>query len=185
MQEQIVTTSVSTNTPAGYARGELAFGGIVVGQLNGGDYLLIASKDDEGDSARVGGGSMTGFFNWDANASADGSTADADTDGAYNTSRAIELGNYSTSESIFAWLQEYAQGLNGHWDWYIPSKDELDVVFQAYDDDIIDATRSNYWSSTESSSSSAWYQPLYIGATGTTSKSGYTCQVRAVRREQL
>ena len=183
--QDVVTTSVSTSTPSGYARGDEAYGGIVIGQLNDGDYLLICAKYDEGDSNNVGGGNMTGHFNWDDNESGDGSTADSDTDGAYNTYQMIELGNYSTSESIFEWLQAYAQGLNGYEDWYIPSKDELDVVYQAYDDNIIDATSGNYWSSTESSSSSAWYQNLGNGSTYTGSKSGYDRRGRVVRRQPL
>ena len=185
MQEQIVTTSVSTSTPAGYRRGDEAFGGIVVGSINDGNYLLIASKDDEGDSdGGPGGGSMTTWFHWDATASGDGSTADSETDGAYNTYQMIELGEYSRSESIFKWLQAYVQGLNDYEDWYIPSIDELDVLRQAYDDGIID-TGSRFWSSTESSSSSAWRQGLSSGYTLTNSKSGNSYRVRAVRREPL
>ena len=184
MQEQIVT-SVSTSTPSGYARGDEAYGGIVVGQLNGGDYLLICSKYNEGDSENVGGGSMTGHFNWDDNVSGDGSVADSETDGAYNTYQMIKLGEYSNSRSVFAWLQQFVQGLNGYEDWYIPSKDELDVLHRAYVGDIIDAASFIYWSSTESPSSNAWRQTFYNGNTNTSSKSGMARRVRAVRREQI
>ena len=72
--------------------------------------------------------------------------------------------------------------LNGFTDWFLPSKDELNLLYQqkvivgGFADD-------NYWSSSESSANSsntAWYQDFLDGIQSPTSK-GVPLRVRAVR----
>ena len=69
--------------------------------------------------------------------------------------------------------------LNGHIDWYLPSKDELNKLYQ--NKDIIGGfSVGNYWSSSEYSSYYAWSQFFYTGVQYDNDKN-YHRNVRAVR----
>ena len=184
MTDKITTVSVD---PIGdYSLGDEAFGGIVYGSGIGpdGTYLLIASKYNEGDSDNVGSGRMVNYFHWCANAVGDGTLADSHTDGAYNTYRVFNHGGYSTSNSVFQWFTQHVQGLYGYNDWYIPARDELDVLYQnrGYLDRY---ALPSYWSSTEYSSAHAHFQLFTSGNQYTRGKASYTRLVRVVRREQI
>jgi len=73
-----------------------------------------------------------------------------------------------------------AYALNGYTDWYLPSKDELNLLYQQKT--VVGGfANSNYWSSSESSGNFAWYQGFFRhGLQDYYSKNG-TLPVRAVR----
>ena len=69
--------------------------------------------------------------------------------------------------------------LNGYSDWFLPSKDELNLMYAQKT--AIGGFSSFYWSSSEYGASSAWIQNFYKGAQDHGSKSDYGYYVRAVR----
>lgn len=69
---------------------------------------------------------------------------------------------------------------HGHSDWYLPSRDELNVMY-GNKEAIGGFTSGSHWSSTEFSNSYAWRQHFDDGFHGGTSKSGIYV-VRCVRR---
>lgn len=82
-------------------------------------------------------------------------------------------------------MTSYAAGLarsyngGGYDDWYLPSKDELNLLYLSKD--IIGGFADNYyWSSTEYSSAEAWYQYFVGGSQLYNYKSG-TLNIRAIR----
>ena len=81
-----------------------------------------------------------------------------------------------------------AYSLNGYDDWYLPSKDELDLLYDqktvvgGFPPSSASFSSSSYWSSTEYGSTTAWYQNLTInGQQNTWNKATTTFQVRAIR----
>ncbi|MCX8124813.1 MAG: InlB B-repeat-containing protein [Spirochaetes bacterium] len=69
---------------------------------------------------------------------------------------------------------------NNYNDWYLPSKDELNLLFQ-YKSSIGNFTSYNYWSSSEYTQSRAWCQNFGTGAQSTQYKNN-TYRVRAIRQ---
>lgn len=67
----------------------------------------------------------------------------------------------------------------GYSNWYLPTKDELNMLYELKD--VIGGfTPSYYWSSTEANGNNAWYQVFFNGNQYGSYKS-YTGKVRAVR----
>src|SRR6056297_1551563 len=99
------------------------------------------------------------------------------TDGALNTQRIVDslgAGNYAAY--ICDTLSAY-----GYEDWYLPSKGELNALFQ-HKDEIGTLEPYFYWSSTEANQYRSWGQDFYDGARDTTRKYYYK-YVRCVRRD--
>jgi len=73
--------------------------------------------------------------------------------------------------------------LNGYDDWFLPSKDELNLMFQQKTliGGFVIAYDANYWSSSEYDTYSANLQNFEHGGQGFTNKCGYNFFVRAVR----
>ena len=69
--------------------------------------------------------------------------------------------------------------LNGYNDWYLPSKDELNILYKNKDK-IGGFTNDLYWSSSELNNDGAWTQSFGIGTQYNTNRN-YKCKVRAVR----
>ena len=67
-----------------------------------------------------------------------------------------------------------------YFDWHLPSKDELNILYQNKAM-IGNFTSYNYWSSSESTTSKAWCQNLSTGSQNTQYKNN-TYRVRAIRR---
>lgn len=76
--------------------------------------------------------------------------------------------------------------IDGHDDWYLPNKDELNFLYQNKDNlpsgkGFVPTT---YWSSTEDSSADAWDQYFVNGIQGLTSKR-FLFYARAIRKEKI
>ena len=70
--------------------------------------------------------------------------------------------------------------LSGYSDWYLPSRDELDLLYLNRVA-IGGFTNDDYWSSTEDSANSAWCQKFISGFKTLNSKFDNTNRVRAIR----
>ena len=148
--------------------------------LNGDSTLdqgLVCDVDDQSSAAEWGcyGTSISG---------ADGNGIGS---GADNTS-AILAG--CTTSGIAARLCDEYEG-GGYSDWFLPSKEELDLMYQKKEDIDDTATalgnggsgfaNAYYWSSTESNSNRAWAQNFFNGTQYDYGKSYASSRVRAVR----
>jgi hypothetical protein len=153
--------------------GDLYQGGIIAYFLQSGDpgydanvrHGLIAAPSNQSTGAEWGcyGTNITG---------ADGSAIGT---GAQNT---IDIENGCTTTGIAARICNDLE-LNGYSDWYLPSKDELNKLY--LNKTSIGGFASNYyWSSSEYSSSYAWFQDFTNGNQISNYKY-LTFYVRAVR----
>jgi len=71
--------------------------------------------------------------------------------------------------------------LNGYSDWYLPSRDELQLMYSNLRNQGIGGFSNNfYWSSSQGSPSDAWGMDFSVGVVGSLDKNNYS-QVRAVR----
>lgn len=113
--------------------------------------------------------------------------------GKANTELIVSLmpnGAYTSAGSGAALVQNFAAErcsqlvYAGKDDWYLPSKDELDWMFrQLYEKNLGGFTGVNYWSSSEYTADSAWYQRFgSYGEQSTQLGKGWEMKVRAVRR---
>jgi hypothetical protein len=69
---------------------------------------------------------------------------------------------------------------NGYDDWYLPSKDELNKLY-LNKDAIGGFVGASYWSSTQSTSTNAWFQLFAAGGTQLASSKTLSNSVRAIR----
>jgi hypothetical protein len=74
----------------------------------------------------------------------------------------------------------YDLDLNGYTDWYLPSKDELDLVYQNQAA-IGGFNNGLYWSSSQATPTTAYYKNFSNGNSSSNFKSGYNYRVRAIR----
>lgn len=71
---------------------------------------------------------------------------------------------------------------DGYSDWYLPSKDELDLLYQAYKNDVIPGfAHAYYWSSTEISNKDVYYKSFWDGQSYVDIKGNHPNKVRAIR----
>jgi hypothetical protein len=110
--------------------------------------------------------------------------------GAHNTSQRDLCSDASTAAKAAA-----AYEFNGYTDWFLPSKDELDLMYHKLADTDGNSTNSGvgddgnpggfasneYWSSSQSSSSVAWYQYFGDGDQYDYTNKYLSLRVRAVR----
>ncbi len=160
-----------TSVPV-HAIGESFGGGIVFFTYDGGQHGLIAATVDQSASVRWYGGSYTTTL-----ALADGLGA-----GKTNTALIIASQGIGNGTAYPARLcNEYTVTVAGvtYADWYLPSKYELNLLYQQKT--VVGGFANNdYWSSSDSNSYSAWYQSFSNGNKDTNFK-GTTLPVRAVR----
>jgi hypothetical protein len=162
--------------------GEAYGGGIVFYVYDGGMHGLIAATTDQSSSISWCGGCIENDPNpRNTRARADGINA-----GLKNTAIIIaNLAAVSSNESASTVCNEYSvtETLAGltttYGDWYLPSKYELNllylqkIVIGGFSD-------ANYWSSSESTSTGAWYQYFGNGVTNDNRKD-FAGRARAIR----
>jgi hypothetical protein len=157
--------------------GESYGGGIVFYVYDNGKHGLIAATSDQSTSISWFGGTNT-----NTRARGDGVGA-----GLKNTSIiiAVQSGIYTPTYdgSPFAATvcNEYAVTVDGvkYGDWYLPSKHELNLLY--LQKTVVGGFASNdYWSSTETNSTTAWYQ-YFGGGDQVDIPKSYTKNVRAIR----
>ena len=167
----ITGNTVSAKT---YSVGDFAHGGIVFWVDETGQHGLVCAKEDQ----------STGIQWYNGNYPTVNAVRDGIGAGMYNTERIIA--NQGVGSHAAQLCANYQGG--GYGDWYLPSKAEVNLMYQ--NKTVIDATATvnggsgfaitDYWSSTEDNISSAWVQYFDSGYQVTSNK-GNTGRVRAVR----
>lgn len=166
-----------------FSVGDFAQGGIVFWVDETGQHGLVAAKEDQSTGVRWYAGTY-------GNTQAKG---DGPFSGEANTSiiiaAQVAIGDDgSTYAARICNELQVTEGGKTYGDWYLPSKEELDLMYQ--NKATIDATAgvnggsgfasAYYWSSTEYDSDYAWGQSFGYGGQDGLDK-GITARVRAVR----
>jgi len=148
-------------------------GGIIFRIEGCGDHGLIAAPSDQGRSIRW----------WKGRYVVTGATGTAIGTGQDNTHKITEAqgtGNYAAS------LTDNLE-LNGYSDWYLPSKDELNLMYNNIGPGALPPltniggfSRKDYWSSSEDNKYSAWAYYFNYGYANSLAKDEWY-SVRAVR----
>ncbi len=160
------TTTEPASLPA-IVIGQSYGGGIVFYVDSTGHHGLIAAKSDQSTSALWFNGN---YIEIPAKGIKIGT-------GQQNTSAII---NYQGAGMYAASICNQLE-VNGGSDWFLPSKDELNLLyFQKAAGRIGTFANNFYWSSTEDSPTGAWSQSFLNGANSSADKSG-TYYVRAIR----
>jgi len=133
------------------------------GYIEGETHGLIAAASDQSTGVTWYNGSYTNT----------GAIATALGTGNANTNTAVAnqgVGSYATEIC-------YDLDLNGYSDWYLPSKDELNIL---YINRVAIGASGCLWSSSEANTNNAWGQQFGNGSQGSFGKNAW-CSVRAVR----
>jgi hypothetical protein len=139
-------------------------GGIVYYITNGGLNGLEAAPSDQGVAP------------WGCDGTITGASGLAIGDGAANTAAILAAGACATG-SAAELASNYAGG--GCTGWYLPSRDELDLLYNQ--SGVVSGFASfSYWSSSEAGAGGAWFQSFGNGLQFGTNKFD-TAGVRAVR----
>jgi len=158
-----VSTSTTLNQTLPFFIGQ-SYGGGIIFYIDGtGQHGLISASSDQNSGAQWGcTGGLIGTF----------TTIGA---GQANTTSIV----YGCSQLGIAAKVCDDLVLNGYSDWFLPSKDELNVMYQ--EKSVIGGFfNSSYWSSSENYASYAWFQNFLNGVPGAGNKYSIY-RVRAVR----
>jgi hypothetical protein len=132
------------------------------------DTGLVCATEDQSESVHWYNGSYI----------ITGATASGVGSGASNTATIMAAqgeGNYAASVAS-------AYNGGGFNDWFLPSKDELNLMYTNLKSEGLGNFKKNYyWSATENIYNSAWLQDFYDGAQYYNSYKTNTYRVRAVR----
>ena len=138
-------------------------GGIIVYIDDTGKHGLIAAPKDQ----------STGIQWYNGKSVTTGASGTAIGTGKSNTTKIAQeqgQGNYAArlcNDLI----------LNGYNDWFLPSKEELNILYQ--NKKLIEMSTDFYWSSSEYNNNYAWY--YYFGGSQHYGNKNKVCRVRAVR----
>ncbi|MCX6279440.1 MAG: DUF1566 domain-containing protein [Bacteroidetes bacterium] len=167
----LASAASNSVTPTPFYVG-LAYGGGKILYVDAsGHHGLIAAIEDQGT------GTLPWAIAYFQSDSVPGGTGSGIGTGSTNTDRIISMQDSDTQHAAYL-ARAYNGG--GYSDWFLPSKDELNLMYlrQA----SIGVFSPNwYWSSTENSSSSAYIQYLQNGQTSYTTKIALGYYIRAVR----
>jgi hypothetical protein len=153
-------------------------GDIYAGEPSNGKYLITTTDDEGGASAT---------YSWNNGQNKD-TPADSTSDGYSNTQSLIGSGSDNDGDDQGphpAANQCWTKSENGHSDWYLPAKSELDTLYQNNSaignfDTSGSPPDGYYWSSTESFNLYAWGQG-FSGGTQYSGNKNDTLAVRCVR----
>ena len=142
-------TTAMSFIPAGSDIGKPYGGGYVAGEIvsdyDGERYLLIVS-DGDGDSTLKDGSTHVWKSANTAVTTMGGTPPMTLADGRanHNALKAAGIANFPAAK----WIEDNCNagaGLNGHTDWYLPSRDELEVLYRAFKPDATaNATSARY-----------------------------------------
>jgi hypothetical protein len=156
--------------------GETYGGGIVFYVYDNGQHGLIASTSDQ---------SITGVQWYNGTFRYTGAQGDGIGSGSMNTTMIVAAQLPDNTSGVYAakLCAQYAVTVNGitYGGWYLPSKEELNLLY--LNQNIVgglDITK-DYWSSTEFGSNTAYYQFFGNGTQGNDPKSNTSGYVRAIR----
>ncbi len=181
-QDAATKSYVDSNAPITYEVGDFAHSGIVFWVDETGQHGLVCAKEDQ-----VGGSGIQ-WYNGDfSNTEAHGNGIFA---GEMNTMLIIANQGSNSNDYAAGVCANYTYIQNNimYGDWYLPSKSELNNMYQ--NKTTINATAvanggsafasDYYWSSTEFSDDNAWNQGFVNGGQNAGPKS-YAARVRAIR----
>lgn len=164
-QSSSIQSSNNSESVASFSIGQHYHGGIIFYIDKTGKHGLIAVESDQGTqiSWKKGPNTVTG------------ATGVAVGTGQDNTNKIIAaMGSGGTYAAVLCANYESGEYKN----WYLPSKAELDLLYNKMD--VVGGfSATNYWSSTEVSKSKAWNQVFAGGFTEKDSKR-FTLNVRAI-----
>lgn len=163
-----VSQSTSSDALASIKIGNAYHGGIIFYIDNTGKHGLVVSKTD-----LVTSGSST-QISWNNGKNiVTGATATAVGTGASNTQKIVDAQG-ATGEYAALLCYNYKKG--EYKDWYLPSKNELDLLYQQ---STVVGAFGQYWSSSEVNKGKAWDQVFGGGYKEKDSKN-FTLNVRAI-----
>jgi hypothetical protein len=150
--------------------GERFGGGIIFYLDNTGKHGLIAGTIDFEEAAA-----------WSYNFVNTGARGTRLGKGFSNSNRIVRvIGSPADTTEGYAAFETANFAANGYYDWYLPSKDELNKMYNQKDVIGGDFKPAAYWSSTEADASTAWFQNFGDGSQHKgTKNSGYS--VRPIR----
>jgi hypothetical protein len=162
--------SFTTNSVSGLALGQTYAGGIIFYLDSTGQHGMVCAHQDQGG------------YEWGCLGNYLGASSSSIGSGAQNT--AIIINNCNQANIAAKICDELV--LNGYNDWFLPSKDELNEMYQKlYLNGIGSFAAAFYWSSSESDSYYAWFQYFANGYQGGSVNWNYARHngyyVRAVR----
>ena len=153
----------------GLAIGQTYQGGIIFYLDASGCHGLVAKATDE-----------PGTYKWSPSTFGTWAFASGIYGGAQNTKKSIARAIYNYTECPAASVCDNLTS-GGYTDWYLPSKDELDMMYVNLQMQGLGGfTNSYYWSSTEDDNGNAWEQEFIDGFQIGHSK-GASSAVRSVR----
>jgi hypothetical protein len=162
-------TAESVTSTCGLSIGDTYAGGIIFFLDGSGCHGLVAKATDE-----------TGFYKWSSTNFNTWAFLSGIYGGAQNTKKSIARAVASSSTCPAASVCDNLTS-GGYTDWYLPSKDELDMMYVNLHMQGFGGFATNfYWSSTEYGNSAAWNQGFYDGLQYANAKGNGT-YVRAVR----
>ena len=166
----ITNNVVSTTGPCALSIGDIHQGGIIFFLDGSGCHGLVAKATDE-----------PGAYQWSPISFSTWAFASGIYGGAQNTkkiiARALVNGSTCPAASVCDNLTS-----GGYTDWYLPSKDELDMMYvNLHMQGLGGFANFDYWSSTEGGYGNAWTQYFTNGAQSANANKDDTYYVRAVR----
>ena len=170
----VAPTTTTTTTIQVYTIGQSALGGKIAYILQPGDpgYSASVQKGLVATTADISTGAIWGCIGLPIS----GATGTAIGTGNANTVAIIA--DCETAGIAARLCADLVQG--GYSDWYLPSKNELNALYTNKDAIGGFDEFAFYWSSSQSSSTEAWYQEFFDGAQFTDPKD-FEVKVRAIR----